>query len=554
MMTLACPRPWAFIGLLFLLPAWTLSLFWFFQVKNYIPMGNKQTIIGFKTSLFNRLFFWTLAWIMIIFASSGFSWGTKLVPVQQTGNAIAFVFDVSWSMEAKDVPDGRGSVMSRLDAVGTYTYSLLDVLPPADISVTLAKGDGVTVVPITSDTNAVTALLPALSPQLITTVGSSIGSGMEKAAATFPVFSVAKRTVMVFTDGEETDGKIKEVTEKLVSSGIDVLFLGFGTTEESSILAGDGTTSVQTALREKALESIVTEINDSMNTLIKGKNISSASRAKAYYIPAQSPGSVFEIIETLQNNSTDKNWSGTVYEVEPKERWRLFTGLALVFLIAGIVSSELQGIFRGRNNTGGKTLLGIFLVFLPLMLTGCSDTWKGASDIAKGTLSWYQKDYKNSAGYFMESLNRAQESESQLLYQYSVYNLASTYMMQGENEAALKRLEEISTEATVSVQYAAAYNAGILYYQKGDFENAAQYFRQALELDNSKTEAKINLELSLNKRPKQSSAGSQELLPATEQKDKGKQETKLFSLIREQEENHWKNQQSQDSVTSGVDY
>ena len=243
-----------------------------------------------------------------------------------------------------------------------------------------------------------------------------------------------------------------------------------------------------------------------------------------------------------------------MYEVEPKERWRLFTGLALVFLIAGIVSSELQGIFRGRNNTGGKTLLGIFLVFLPLMLTGCSDTWKGASDIAKGTLSWYQKDYKNSAGYFMESLNRAQESESQLLYQYSVYNLASTYMMQGENEAALKRLEEISTEATVSVQYAAAYNAGILYYQKGDFEKAAQYFRQALELDNSKTEAKINLELSLNKRPKQSSAGSQELLPATEQKDKGKQETKLFSLIREQEENHWKNQQSQDSVTSGVDY
>ncbi|MBR6565665.1 MAG: tetratricopeptide repeat protein, partial [Spirochaetaceae bacterium] len=138
--------------------------------------------------------------------------------------------------------------------------------------------------------------------------------------------------------------------------------------------------------------------------------------------------------------------------------------------------------------------------------------------------------------------------------QYSIYGLATTYIMQGETEAALGRLQEITPDAPESLAFAALYNSGVISYNQGNYQEAATLFRKALEIDGSSLDAKINLELSLGQDARQGGAASQELIPVQETPSDDLIGSTLFSLIRKQEEDRWKNQQGDEVAPTGDDY
>ena len=107
-----------------------------------------------------RSTFLSVAWIMLILAFAGFSWGTYLEPVQKSGTAVSLVFDISYSMNAEDAPGG----MTRLEAVKKYSAMLLSHMENTAISVIIAKGDGVVLVPLTEDKAVVETLLSSSPP------------------------------------------------------------------------------------------------------------------------------------------------------------------------------------------------------------------------------------------------------------------------------------------------------------------------------------------------------------------------------------------------------
>ena len=551
-MMISCPRPWALWGILLLVPVLLMVVLWYRRVRR-ANVGSAATLSRIRFALPTRSLCWGLAWISLLVALSGLSWGTQLVPVQQTGSSLSLVFDISWSMTAQDVGAGKDRGISRLEAAASYAQSLLDHLDTTDVSVVIAKGGGVVSIPLTRDFNAIRSLLPSLSPRLMTTTGTSLGSGVRTAASSFPLLSVSKRTVVVLTDGEETDGTLEQEAKNLVASGIHVVFLGFGTTAGAEILAGDGKTVVHSSLQEESLRRLV----DSVNQSVASSEVGRSGGAKALYLPAQSLGSAHRVLDVVTAGHQGKEWSGTAYQVEFRERWGIFAFLAMVFLCMGFVLGELEPatlrrLFRLRVT--GKNLMVLLLLSCGFFFQGCSKAWQGVADVLEGTFFWHQGEYQKAVSGFMDSMATAEELSDTRLHQYSTYGLAATYIMQGETEAAWSRLQELSPDAPESLRFAALYNSGIIAYNQGHYQEAATLCRRALEVDGSNLDAKINLELSLGHDSRQSPAAALELIPVQETPGDDFADAALFSLIRQQEQDRWKNQQDETATPTGDDY
>ena len=127
--------------------------------------------------------------------------------------------------------------------------------------------------------------------------------------------------------------------------------------------------------------------------------------------------------------------------------------------------------------------------------------------------------------------------------------------MLGEDEAAMKRFAQIPDEAPANVKYAAFYNAGVISQKKSNFDDAQNFFRKALEIDNTKIDAKINMELSLQKTledGKQNQASTNQI---NENKEEVPDIDKaLFKHIKENDQKQWKNSETSQNQNLSSDY
>jgi Ca-activated chloride channel family protein len=141
---------------------------------------------------------------------------------------------------------------------------------------------------------------------------------------------------------------------------------------------------------------------------------------------------------------------------------------------------------------------------------------------------------------------------------YGEYGLGLVSLSLNEGNAALDRfaaaqkaLRSLSGENHRDLRYRISYNRGIVYFEKEDFGEAARQFRNALEIDGTRVEAKRNLELSLLAL---SRAGTPVSSPADLVSGPGGNEI-LFDYIRQKEQNQWKSREwIEDVPASGPDY
>ena len=206
-----------------------------------------------------------------------------------------------------------------------------------------------------------------------------------------------------------------------------------------------------------------------------------------------------------------------------------------------------------------KKHAAIFCIFIPLTLfTGCSSKNKASLSILRGRIDWERKDHHYSAADYLSCIQEVSSSgteEAENIKQYALLGLATTYLVQNENDAALGRFSEISLDAPKEVQFAKLYNSGIIANRQGDYVLAIRCFRQALEIDSGNQNAKINLELSQQELKASSTrSNAQEEIVSVEENEEVKAlESAIYSKLRENEKNKWKSQ-SQTTESSPLDY
>jgi len=199
-------------------------------------------------------------------------------------------------------------------------------------------------------------------------------------------------------------------------------------------------------------------------------------------------------------------------------------------------------------------------IIVPLVLTllffmsGCSSSKDGRFGILSGLIAWSHQDWPLSASAFLETANGAESAGNRALKDYAVFGLASTYLAEDEYDSALARLSEIKGSTTPAIRAGVWYQAGIIAYRRGQFEDAAAYFRKSLENDPTSADAKINLELSrksLFESEGQKSSGASGF---SESQAPDQETETIFNLVRKKEQDRWKNETDNSSAGATADY
>ena len=491
-------------------------------IKNYCDDTKINTSIGVR--LWARILFWSITWIAISIALTGPSWGTEKVPVQKSGCAASFVFDISFSMMADDA--GRGGI-SRLEASQEFANNLLLGINGVATSAVIAKGDGFLAVPLTEDYYSLSNVINALSPYMLSSPGSSIAKGIYTAIESFPPQSARNSYIFVFTDGDETDSNLVSAVQDAVNFGINVILVGFGSTEECEVLAGDGVTLVKTSLKAEYLMKL-------------------AELSSVKFFLGNDEKSIESIIEILYPSVifSDNSYT-TSYESRPVARHSLFIIIAIVSFLLGFI------VFTTASTK--NIYLSLVVILASNIFSGCNVVPPDTVDILQGTYHWNQKEYNEAIVSFLE-VNARDQEEKTSSGQYSRFGLSACYIMQEELDASLTKINEMDPAVAEGLDFARWYNKGIIFHRKGKSEIAAFCFKKALLIDSTNIDAKINLELCLDEKSTQENDGAQERIPANEQKAPPGADSAIFSVIKEKEEDKWKTPESIPDQNSVLDY
>jgi len=149
----------------------------------------------------------------------------------------------------------------------------------------------------------------------------------------------------------------------------------------------------------------------------------------------------------------------------------------------------------------------LYLLCAALLLSGCKTGTGGVFGILNGFLAWTRQDWDLSVATFIGTAGEA-----------------------------------------------AAEQAGIIAYRKGQFDQAASFFRKSLENDPSGVDAKINLELSRRSLEEKEASLSGGASGIREEKAPGQDSDTIFNLVRKKEQDRWKNQDEISSGPATADY
>jgi Ca-activated chloride channel family protein len=267
-------------------------------------------------TLVMRTVCFALAWIFLVVAAAGPRWGVALIPERQQGSSVIFVMDISRSMTVSDVSP------SRLGFSARYAAMLVDRMPDASCGLVLVKGSAVLAVPLTKDHRSVLDVLDSLSPSMLSAPGSGTGAGITAAVAAFPASSAASRTIILFTDGDETAGSIPDAARASRLAGTKLVIVGVGTASGADIdvyPGSDDKKTTRTRLRDDLLKSAVR----------------SAGRG-SLYVSGTDAGSALRVLEA--SSAAGSSSRRLVYSPKPVERYSFFLVLALVAFCAGITA------------------------------------------------------------------------------------------------------------------------------------------------------------------------------------------------------------------------
>jgi Ca-activated chloride channel family protein len=457
--------------------------------------------------LLTWLFFGTL-----LFALAGPRWGLRQTAEYRRGLDVVLALDLSHSMEVRDA-----SSASRLERAAAVALDLAEG-PGFRLAAAMGRGRGILALPLTEDRAVVRAFLESLDGIMHSGGGTNLESLLDAASSGFLDDFPSRRVIVLLSDGESLSGSLTAAVERAFSAGIAIAAVGIGT-ESGGPVPGESTGApIVSRLRRGGLEEAAARTG---GIYIDGNDSQAGRRLRSY-------------LETL---ALEGEGGGRRQESRPQ--WRLF-------LITALISLGLSRLIMRKSRKPGT--LAAVLLPLALLYQSCAP--------AAGKLLVMEGNFYYSQGRYDEAISaylRAREHPEAL--PYAEYGLGTVYAALEEMPAALVRyqaagaaLRIFPAEGHRELGYRIPFNRGVTLFWEGDYEGAVEAFREALEADGGRIEAKRNLELallSLSLERERRTLGEGEGLDPSEI---------LFRYLDLKEQDQWKSREWEESPSSGPDY
>ena len=170
---------------------------------------------------------------LAVFALAGPSRGFVSVPIQDREANRVVAIDVSNSMLAEDVGT------SRLAASKAIARRLIDAFPGRVALVDFEQSAEV-VSPLTSDSDAVSALLESIEAGEVGDPGTDFGAAIIQSMRLVESDPGAKADIILISDGEDQGSKLAEALRSAKQRGVNVSTILIGSSEGAPIPMPDG--------------------------------------------------------------------------------------------------------------------------------------------------------------------------------------------------------------------------------------------------------------------------------------------------------------------------
>jgi Ca-activated chloride channel family protein len=459
--------------------------------------------------LLTWLFFGTL-----LFALAGPRWGLRQTAEYRRGLDVVLALDLSRSMEVRDASSGPR--LERAAAVG------LDLAEGQGfrLAAAIGRGRGILALPLTEDRAVVRAFLESLDGIMHSGGGTNLESLLDAAASGFLDDFPSRRVIVLLSDGESLSGSLTAAVERAFSAGIAIAAVGIGS-ESGGPVPGSGESSgapIISRLRRGGLEE-------------------AAARTGGIYIDGGDSQAGLRLRSYLETLALEGEGGGRRHENRP--RWRFF-------LVTALISLGLSRLIMRKSRKPG--IPAAVLLPLALLYQSCAPA-AGKLLVMEGNFYYSQGRYDEAVSAYL----RARQHPEAL--PYAEYGLGTVYAALEEMPAALVRyqaagaaLRMFPAEGHRELGYRIPYNRGVALFWEGDYEGAVEAFREALEADGGRIEAKRNLELallSLSLERERKTLGEGEGLDPSEI---------LFRYLDLKEQDQWKSREWEEPPSSGPDY
>lgn len=174
-----------------------------------------------------------LALLGCVIALAGPEAGFRVVPIEQRESNRVIAIDVSLSMAAQDVGT------SRLEASKAIAKRIIDA-QSGRVGLVIFESAAEVVAPLTSDGDAVEALLDSIQAGEVSSPGSDLSVALNAALRLTGGDAGQRGDIVVISDGEDQSTKLDDTIAKLSQHGIPVSTILVGTAGGSTIPRPEG--------------------------------------------------------------------------------------------------------------------------------------------------------------------------------------------------------------------------------------------------------------------------------------------------------------------------
>jgi len=464
----------------------------------------------------------------VILALARPQWGIVREKIEREGVDIVLVLDTSGSMATEDVQPNRFFVARQALA------TLVARLEGDRFGLVAFEGEAYPLVPLTLDADALGLFLDTMEPGIVPAPGSSVGVGLARGLQLFVDQDRSHKVMVLVSDGEDLEGDVEEAVRQAKEAGVIVHAVGVGTEAGQPVPDFDREGRRIGFKHDPAGAVVVSRLNP--GTL---EAVARGTGGRVFRITPSDPSlsGLAAAIEGMEQKSLFRE-----YTYRRKERFQVPLGIGLLSLALALLipppplrriraesSGSPAGGLAGRQGeaagTGSRRVVtaGAGVAWLVFALVAGSEAQSPAGPggpTSKTTAAPAprtgpggrvidelllrpvrltdsgRKEYRSgNHPQALREFERAARARPQ--DPRARFNVADGLYKNGKFDEAGTLFRSLGENAASPLAAASRYNLGNALFQRQDYRNAVQAYREALRLAPDDLDTRRNLELAL---------------------------------------------------------
>jgi Ca-activated chloride channel family protein len=432
-------------------------------LKNFNPQKSKIRLFTFSTAI-----------IGITLALMNPRVVDEKANVPSEGVQVMFLIDVSNSMLADDV------VPNRLEKARSFAIKLAERFGGSRIGLIAFAGEARLQMPPTTDLGAIRQALQTLSPASVALQGTDVEAALIEANRSLSANALAKKCVILVSDGEALEGNALATARELKQSGLLMYAVGVGSLQGSKLLEPE----TRLPITDENDQEVISRLDeDQLGAL--------ASATGGEYLHLQET-------ETALNTMV-----GYLNELEKMPlangdlvNYYSFTPWILMFVFL-LLTWEWWLSWIHAIRPARKRIPMAVTIFL-MMFGSSAFAQNGQKDFDAGLTAYKSGNY----GAAVEAFEKALEKEPAKA-EAKFYRAMAAYRQKNFPQAAAEFSELASTAPPDDVKSASLNNAGLAYANNNNLAQAIDMFKLALKANPSDADIRKNLQKAITDLKKQ---------------------------------------------------